>query len=152
MAIATLFAGGSLSARQSASAPLAQQLVEALERAELDSIAAPLPDAEDRFVAALFFPGRLLVVSARYEAPVYVVEKIAAKNYREVYIDLSTASLPDSRVVVIDGGANGLDADDAGDSVDAGGQLVRGGDDWAGFSEADANYTSMLQALLSEID
>ena len=43
----------------SASAPAARQLVQALEGAQLDSIAAKDSEGDDRFVAALFFPGRL---------------------------------------------------------------------------------------------
>ena len=58
-------------AQESASAPLAQQLAAALDGAQLDSIAAKDTEGDDRYVAALFFPGRLLVVSARYEVPLY---------------------------------------------------------------------------------
>ena len=150
-------------AQESTSAPLAQQLAAALDGAQLDSIAAKDTEGDDRFVAALFFPGRLLVVSARYEAPVYAEEQIAIRNYRDVYIDLNTASIADSKILINDGGADGLRADDPGDSADTGGRLVRFTGDWSGqqlsqaeyttlFNEADAGYARMLRALLAEVN
>jgi hypothetical protein len=132
-------------AQESASAPLARQLATALEEAQLDSVAAKDTEGEDRFVAALFFPGQLLVVSARYEAPIYVEEKIAARTYREVYLDLNTASIAESRVQITDGGANGLRSDEPADSAKTGGQPI-------GFSAADADYARILRALLAELD
>ena len=57
----------SASASASASEALAKQLAETLGAAQLDSIAAKDSQGADRFVAALYFPGRLLVVSARNE-------------------------------------------------------------------------------------
>ena len=62
----------------SMSAPLASELAEILSSRQLDAVAARYTEGSetDRFVAALAFPGQLLVVSARYEAPVYVVQKI----------------------------------------------------------------------------
>lgn len=146
----------------SASAPVARQLVQALEGAQLDSIAAKDSEGDDRFVAALFFPGRLLVVSARYEVPMFVEDKMEAGDYREVYLDLNTASIAESRVLIGDGGADGLVNGDLADSVDMGGTLVRFGGDWDGqglseseyttrFNEADADYARMLQALLGAV-
>ena len=55
-----------------------------MTNAELDALAGRDPTGEDRFVAALAFPGQLLVVSARYEVPIYVEDKIAKGEYREV--------------------------------------------------------------------
>ena len=135
-------------AQESASASLAQQLATALDGAQLDSIAAKDSQAEDRYVAALFFPGRLLVVAARYEAPVYLDEKIALGNYRDVYIDLNTASIADTKILITDGGADGLRAGDTADSAIGGGG---GGSDMA-FSEADASYAHMLRVLLTEVN
>ena len=150
-------------AQESASAPLTQQLAAALDGAQLDSIAAKDSEGDDRFVAALFFPGRLLVVSARFEAPVYAEEKIAAHNYRDVYIDLNTASIAGSKVLITDGGADGLRADNPADSADTGGRLVRFSGEWSEqqlsgdeyttlFSDADAGYARMLRALLAEVN
>jgi hypothetical protein len=149
--------------QDSASATPASQLVSALEGAQLDSIAAKDSEGDDRFVAALFFPGRLLVVSARYEVPMFLEDKIAAQDFREVYLDLNSASIVDSRVLIGDGGADGLTNGDPADSAERGGKLVRFDGDWSGqelseseyttrFSEADADYTRMLQALLGAVD
>ena len=174
-AVTVLIAGGTASAQppdpaqapavatESASGPLAGQLASALGAAQLDSIAAQDSDGDDRFVAALFFPGRLLVVSARLEVALYVREKIANRNYRDVYIDLNTASIAGSKVLITDGGADGLRPDDAADSADIGGALVRFSGDWGGqqlsesqyterFREADAGYARMLRALLAELN
>ena len=153
-------------AQQSRSAPLAQQLVERMEQARLQSIAAKDPADADRFVAALFFPGQLLVMSARYEVPIYLEEKLADKQYREIYIDLNSASIPESRVFITDSAANGLQAlrtgDNAFDSYDGSGRQVRFDGDWENqqmpqgdymklFTTADNEYARMLRALLTEI-
>ena len=113
-----LIAGGTAAAQGSASGPLAQQLAAALDGAQLDSIAAKDTEGDDRYVAALFFPGRLLVVSARYEVPLYADEKIAAGNYRDLYIDLNTAFIAGTKILITDGGADGLREDDPADSAD----------------------------------
>ncbi len=162
-AVTVLLAGGAASAQQSASAPLAQQLAAALDGAQLDSIAAKDSEGDDRFVAALFFPGRLLVVSARYEVPMFAEEKIATRNYRDVYIDLNTASIADSKVLITDGGADGLRDDDPADSAETSGRLVRFSGQWDEqqlsqveyttlFGEADVVYARMLRALLAEVN
>ena len=57
----------------------------------------------------LYFQGsQLLVVSAKYAAPPLLVAKIKEQNYRDVYIDLSSASVAGSKVFVIDAGVDGL--------------------------------------------
>jgi len=163
VAAVMVLVAGAAAAQGSASEPLAQQLVAALDGAQLDSIAAKDSEGDDRFVAALFFPGRLIVVSARYEVPVYAEEKIALRNYRELYIDLNTASIVGTKILITDGGADGLHDDDPADSADSGGRLVRFGGDWDEqqlseaeyttlFSEADAGYARMLRALLAEVN
>ncbi len=160
-AVMVLIVGGTAAA-QGSSGPLAEQLAMALDGAQLDSIAAKDTEGDDRYVAALFFPGRLLVVSARYEVPLYADEKIATRNYRDLYIDLNTAFIAGTKVLITDGGADGLRADDPADSADTGGRLVRFSGDWSGqelsrdehnalFSEADAGYARMLRALLAEV-
>jgi hypothetical protein len=150
-------------AAQGSSGPLAEQLATALDGAQVDSIAAKDTEGDDRYVAALFFPGRLLVVSARYEVPLYADEKLATQKYRDLYIDLNTAFIAGTKILITDGGADGLRVDDPADSADTGGQLVRFGGDWSGqqlsqaeyttlFSEADASYARMLRALLAEVN
>ncbi len=161
-AVMVLVVGGTAAA-QGSSGPRAEQLATALDGAQLDSIAAKDSEGDDRYVAALFFPGRLLVVSARYEVPLYADEKIATQKYRDLYIDLNTAFIAGTKILITDGGADGLRVDDPADSADAGGQLVRFGGDWIGqqlsqaeyttlFSEADARYARMLRALLAEVN
>ena len=150
------------SGQESASAPMAAQLAELMANAELDSVAGKDSIDEDRFVAALAFPGQLLVVSARYEVPIYVEEKIASGQFREVYIDLNAASIAGTKVLVTDAGANGLNADD--DSVDMfdgisglmrfdgdwGAQGIQEADYMKAFSEADQQYARMLRALIAQ--
>ena len=154
-------------AQESTSASLAQELVELMDKAELRSVAARDPGLEDdRYVAALYFPGQLLIVSARYEVPVYVEEKLTEKRYQEVYADLNQASVPESRAFVTDSSANGLQplrvGDEPFDRYDVAGQQLRFDGDWGGqelseedyrkaFSDADAQYARMLEALLTEI-
>ena len=53
------------------------------------------------FVAALYIPGtQLLVVSAKYAAPPLLVDRITAKDYQAVYVDLQSASVRGSKVFI----------------------------------------------------
>ena len=52
-----------------------------------------MPDSREEFVGALTFPGQLMVVWAKTSAPAVVNEKLIKKEYREVYIDLNSASI-----------------------------------------------------------
>ena len=80
-------------AQESKSAALAKELSAALDAAKLDSIATKDPAKPDVFFGALYFPGtQLLVVSAQYTAPLHMNETIGKKDYREAYLDLSSAS------------------------------------------------------------
>ena len=124
------------------SAALAAELVELLDGA--DAIAAKDSEGIDRFVAALSFPGQLIVVSARYEVPMYVEEKIANGQYREVYLDLNGAALPDSKILITDIGADGL-AGGGTDMVDTGSGPAIFEDD----AETDAQYVRILRALIA---
>ena len=128
---------------------LAGELVQLLNGAQLDAIAAKDSEGTDRFVAALAFPGQLIVVSARYEVPMYVEEKISSGDYREVYLDLKGASIPDTKVLITDVGADGLmsggDATSV-DMVDTGSGPVL----FDGQADAEAQYVRMLNALISE--
>ena len=147
VALAAVSVAGPARAQESESAPLAAELAELLSAAELGAIAARDTADEDRFVAALSFPGSLLVVSARYEVPLYVEQKIADGEYREVYIDLNAASIPQTKVLITDTGADGLTSgDDSADMVDTGSGPAR----YAGDADADAQYARMLRALIAE--
>jgi hypothetical protein len=165
LVVVMLVASGQAGAQPSMSAPLAAELAEALTAADLGAVAAR--DAEsgdrDRFVAALAFPGQLLVVSSRYEAPIYVVQKIDAQQFRDVYIDLNAASIAGTKILVTDVGADGLAAGDGSvDVYDDGSRVIRfdgnpGGQSLSqqaydeAFAEADAQYSRMLQALLAQV-
>ena len=157
---------GTSQAQESKSAPLAQQLAERMGQGQLQSVAAGDSAGEGRFVAALYFPGQLLVVSAEYEAPIYVEQKLTAQQYRDVYIDLNSASIPESKIFITDSNADGLQAkqgqDAAPDSFDGGGRQLRLDGNWGGqgmseadymqaFEDADSQYSRMLQDLLNEI-
>ena len=155
------------SAQESKSVALAKELVAALNAAKLDAIAAKSTSSPDVFVGALYFPGsELLVISAKYAAPPFLVEKIGKKLYRDVYVDLNSASVPESRVFVEDAGADGLKAkreeNQPFDTYDAGGKHLMFDGDWKKqklneqdymkvFAAADEQYTQMLTALLAEI-
>jgi hypothetical protein len=152
------------SAQESKSAALAKQLAAALDAGKLDSIATKDPSAPDVFVAALYFPGvQLLVVSAKYTAPMLLTDKLGKKEYRDVYIDLNSASVPESKVFITDIGADGLKAENSPyDTYEAGGKPIAFDGDWKklkmskeeyqkAFSTADERYSQMLTALLAQI-
>jgi hypothetical protein len=154
--------GAGKAAAQNKSASLAKQLAANLEAGNLTSIAARDPVQRDLYVAALHVPGTLLVVWARYPVPAALDEKLAKKDFQNVYIDLQTASIAASKVFVQDAGADGLNLKSF-DTVDtANGSTVFDGD-WkkakAGSEQAyekaladvDAEYARMLGTLLASI-
>lgn len=93
---------------------LARELADLMTKQKLDAIGAKL--GEDTFTAALFFPGvQLLVVSAKYAAPPLLNEKIVNRQYRDVYMDLAAASVPDSKLMIEDMLNDGLRRERRGD-------------------------------------
>ena len=121
--------------QESKSAGLAKQLAQLMDAKKLDSIAGA--DSQDlgTYVAALYYPGtELLVVSAKYAAPPLLNEKIGNKNYRDVYIDLNSASVAGSKVLVMDLNADGLVAKPAdnqpADNCEIGGKAVTFDGEW----------------------
>lgn len=151
-------------AQESKSASLAAQLSALLDQMKLDSVAAPA--GGDQFVGALYFPGsQLLVVKARYTAYERMDENIAKKAYRDVYIDLNSASVPQTKVLISDGGADGLYArrrQNQLDTAEVGGKGYSFDGDWRkakiseqeytkAFQSSDAEYVSMLEALVAEL-
>jgi hypothetical protein len=153
-------------AQPAASAILAKKLAGALDAAKIDAIAAADPADPSAFVAALYIPGgQILAISAKYAAPSLLIDKIRNKNYRDVYIDLSSASIPGSKTFVIDTGVDGLaveDADSGADTWEQGSKQVTFDGEWkkAKLSEADylkvhatadEQYAKMLSALLDEV-
>ena len=162
--VATVVFSGTAFAQTSKSAALAQELAKLLEAGKLDAIAAQGSEA-DRFNAALYFPGQLLVVSARYAVPPLLADKVQQKAYRDVYMDLFGASVPDSKVFVQDVGADGLKAksDSGADSYERGAntrwsfdgewrkQKIASEDQYLkNYAAADAEYADILAALIKK--
>lgn len=157
----------SASAQEGKSVALAKQLAAALDAAKLDSIAAKDPAAPDMFVAALYFPNaQLLVVAAKYTAPQLLDARLSKKEYRDTYIDLNSASVPESKIFVQDAGADGLKAkreeNQAFDSYEAAGKPMMFDGDWKrqklseqdymkAYTAADDRYAAMLAALLAQM-
>lgn len=162
--VLALCAGGAgVAAEDSKSRAAAKRLGEALDRLKLDSIAAPDPEAPDTFVAALYFPGTtLLMVSAQYSVPSLLATKLASREYRDVYIDLSSASVAGTKVFVMDQGADGLAArpheSQGADSWEQANKTMTFDGDWRAaklseqeymqaFAAADERYARMLTLL-----
>lgn len=156
-----------LAQEQSKSSALVTQLVKLLDANKLDSIAAQVGSA-DQFAGALYFPGsQLLVVGARYSAPQAMELKLGQKKYRDIYIDLNSASISDSKILITDLGANGLfprrENDRPFDTVDLMGKSYIFDGDWdrakmsedeyrKAFQTSDEEYTKILQALVSQLE
>jgi hypothetical protein len=154
-------------AQESKSSVLVKEVVQALDQAKLTAVAAKSPDKPDEYVAAMYFTGsQLLVVGARYAVPMYLDEKLEKKEYMEVYIDLNSASIPESKVFVSDLQANGLqprpDEGQPYDTVDAGGKIRAFDKNWKKqnlteqdymkeFADADERYAKMLSVLLARL-
>ena len=154
-------------AQESKSAALAKQLAAALDAGKLDAIAANDPSAPDVFCAALYFPNaQLLVVSAKFSAPQVLNDRLAKKEFRDTYIDLNSASIPASKVFIMDVGADGLklkSGENQGfDSFEEGGKTTAFDGDWKkqklseqdytkAFANADERYTKILTALLAQL-
>lgn len=154
-------------AQEPKSAAPAKELSQLLASKKLESIAARMPDSREEFVGALAFPGQLMVVWAKSAAPAYVNEKLVRKEYKEVYIDLNSASIVESRHFVTDLGPDGLKVkpdqkSGPSDSHDAAGKSIRFDGNWRedkmseadymkSYAEADAAYARAIQALLDEL-
>jgi len=150
----------------SQSAEAAKALAAALDAAKLDSVAAADPANPDVFYGSLYFPGlQLLVVSAKYSVPVLLKTRLEKKEYRDIYLDLNSASEPSSKIFIEDLGADGLVArpgrDDPADVYEVAGKRVIFNRDWGAqdmseddylkaFADADARYAAILGALLAE--
>ena len=150
-------------AQESKSAALATELTRLLDQAKLDSIAAK-HDVAGQYVSALYIAGsQLLVVAAKYSVPARIDHLLGEKKYQEIYQDLNSASEQQSKVFVMDLGANGLrfkQEKNELDTADLAGKSVVFDGDWdkAKISEAeyrktfettDAQYAQMLQALVA---
>lgn len=83
-------------------------LVEQMETLRSDAIAVRDPDRPERFIAALRLPGQLLVVSAAHPSVDLVAQRLAQRQYRDVYLDLQGTPSRDSKFFVHDMAADGL--------------------------------------------
>ncbi len=145
---------------------LATELTTLMQQRKLDAAAAQL-DA-DTFVAALYYPGtELLVVSAKYTVPSLLVQKLNAGNYRDIYLDLASASVPSSKVLIEDLKADGIRPDRESDApfdivtrgtnapvnFDGDAKSANIPDEQYAklFHEAEATYTRDLQALIDQL-
>ena len=154
-------------AQESKTSALVGELVRLMDAAKVGSIAAPSPSARDRFVAALYFAGsQLLVVSARYSAPQLLADKLAKKSYQDIYIDLNSAYVPNSKIFISDLGADGLKAkrkpNEPYDTVEMNGRTTAFDGDWGKakmseteymgvFTSAEDEYVKILQALIAQL-
>lgn len=164
--IATLCAPAVASAQQtSKSGAVAKELLTLMEAKKLDSIAAKLPDGNDHFAAALYFPGvQLLVISGHYTAPQLMEPRLAKKEYKDTYMELTGTVTPDTKVFVQDMGTPGLTqkkTDNMYDTWTQGGkpvmfdgdpdkQKISDADYEKRFTAADEEYAKILSALLAE--
>jgi hypothetical protein len=153
--VIVLFGSFVSEAQPTSSASLVEQLKQLMDDQELSAIAAQDPTKENHFVAALYFSGRqVLAVSAPYSAPLIMSEKLDNEDYRNVYIDLSSASDPAALFFVDDFGADGLQAGSATegprDSAIRGGQQVAL-DVSDLYAQADQDYAEILRLLIGKL-
>lgn len=167
LAAAFVLAASPVLAQDSKSAALAAELAKLLDQLKVDSVAARHPGAPDQYVGALYFPGsQLLVVTARYQVPELLNTKLATKAYRDVYIDLNSASIAQTKVFISDLGCNGLKAkredNEPYDTIEMAGKNWSFDGDWKkaklsedeymkGYQQAEEEYVKMLQALITEL-
>lgn len=154
-------------ARQDAaskSATLAKELVDELTKQKLTSMAARDPVERDRFIAAMIYPGQLMVVTGKYTVPILLDEKISFGKFMDVYVELNGAAVPESKVFIEDQFADGLspsrrqapfDSVVEGDTT----RLFDGNHRKAkmskdeynkAFADADAKYVKLLELLLKQ--
>ena len=158
-----LLAPAAAFAQDSKSAASVTELVKALDAMKLDAYAVK-GSAPNEYVGALYFPGtQLLVVSAKFDTPFRADSLLTMKNYRDLYIELNSASVPNSKVFVADLSANGLRPKKDGggyDTADIGGKSYNFDGDWKkakiseddyvkAYSTTDDQYSQMIQALLA---
>ncbi|MBP1633463.1 MAG: hypothetical protein H6Q10_37 [Acidobacteria bacterium] len=156
-----------LAQEESKSLPLVKELAALMDAAKIDAIAAKDPSSDDTYFAALYFPGsQLLAVSARYEVPVLLDERIQKREFREVYTDLNSACMEGTKYLVMDIGADGLKPrkdETHFDTCDTGTKSYVFDGDWKAqklaseaeydkaFADSDQRYARMLTALIAQM-
>jgi|SRR5687767_555462 len=155
-------------AQDGASVPATQSLIRALSQAGLESIASIDPTEPGAFVAALHIKGgQLLVVRARHPSVDALSARLAARQFRDVYLDLQATPTPQGKVFVMDSGADGLPRDVESPShvdvvyEDGTRQIMfngaraqkRSGDDYRQqLQDADTKYTRLLTLLIAALN
>ena len=153
-------------AEDAKSPELVKQLTQMLDQKKLEAIAGADSKNLGTYVAALYFPGtQLLVVSGKYSAPPLLNEKIAKKDFRDVYIDLNSASVAGSKIFVMDQACDGLVArpgdSQAADTWEHGPKTTAFDGDWKkakmsedeyqkAFTAADEQYARILTLLADQ--
>jgi hypothetical protein len=146
------------------SAALAKELVDVLTKQKLTSMATRDPVERDRFIAALIYPGQLMVVTGRYTVPVLLDEKISFGKFMDVYVELNGAAVPESKVFIEDQFADGLSPSRRQAPFDSvvEGDVIRlfdgnhrkakmSKDEYnKAFADADAKYAKLLELLLKQ--
>lgn len=148
----------------SKSAALAKELTALLAQQKRDSMAARDPVERDRFVAAMIYPGQLMVITGKYTVPVLLDEKISFGKFMDVYVELNGAAVPSSKTFIEDQFADGLvngrrqmpfDSVIEGDKTmlfDGDHRKAKMSKDEynKAFADADEKYTKLLQMLLAQ--
>jgi hypothetical protein len=152
-------------AQASKSAGVAKELIQVMEQKKLDAIAAKVPAGEGHYAAALYFPNvQILVISGHYSAPQLMDPRLAGKQYRDTYMELSGTVTPNTKIFVQDMGEPGLSQrkqdsmydtwTQAGKIVmfdgDPDKQKISDADYLKSFNAADEEYAKILGALLAE--
>lgn len=148
----------------SKSAALAKELTALLAKQKRDSMAARDPIERDRFVAAMIYPGQLMVITGKYTVPVLLDEKISFGKFMDVYVELNGAAVPSSKTFIEDQFADGLvngRRQMPFDSVVEGDKTVLFDGDHRkanmskdeynrAFADADEKYAKLLELLLAQ--
>jgi len=151
-----------------ASPVVARNLAHRMQSAALQAFAASDPEQPGAFVAVLYVPEQLLVVEAFHPATAALEGRIAARQYREAYLDLQGTPTPQGRFFVLDSSADGLLTAVPGqgsvDMIADGGRsslLLNGDPRGQGMSvdeydarimAADAKYARLLKLLTAALD
>jgi hypothetical protein len=98
--------------QDSASTAATKSLLNALEAANLEAIATADPAEPGAFVAALHIKGgQLLVVRGHHPSADALSARLAARQFRDAYIDLQATPATKGKFFVMDAGADGLPGD-----------------------------------------
>ena len=85
------------------------ELIAALDKHGLQSLAAEDPSRQDHVVAVLYVPRvQLLTIAGRCAATEALRARLAAAAYRDVYTDLHACADADTRLFIQDMSADGL--------------------------------------------